>query len=302
MSPVKLVHDYNLPFDEELWLTWCKKKIKKTDIKSGQLAFGDYLFFLLGYTSADHDFFIIVFDQIITSELLLVIKIWSKLIRLINNSTEFCIRSEREISAALISQILHDVHSFINLTDTEKTNEEVKQRIKYHKTLSEELLFYIRDMDLIMNTLPVKDLILSSLQMGIPDYQKLKIAPVDEFMEINADAELFSKAFNAVIANSLIAVENRLQNIAIKIEEQPSKSPFLPFNWIKIEVTDKGTGIIDDYKQFVKSPFFTTRKASGAVGFGLTNAEKIIKAHRGFIHIKDNKPNGICVQIFIPEK
>ena len=50
-----------------------------------------------------------------------------------------------------------------------------------------------------------------------------------------------------------------------------------------VDVEDSGPGIPGEYLDKVFDPFFTTRRASGGVGLGLSIARTIIKNHRGVI-------------------
>ena len=80
----------------------------------------------------------------------------------------------------------------------------------------------------------------------------------------------------------------------------PSGSPFIAHDWLEISITDRGIGISKDYLEHIWEPFFTTRKASGRTGFGLTNAKKIITALQGFIELTSVKGQGTEVKIYLP--
>ena len=65
-----------------------------------------------------------------------------------------------------------------------------------------------------------------------------------------------------------------------------------------IDIEDTGTGIPEDIRDAVFTPFFTT-KPKGS-GLGLANAFKCIRAHNGRIDIMDHTGQGTCVRIHLP--
>ncbi|WP_029894792.1 two-component system sensor histidine kinase NtrB [Desulfohalovibrio reitneri] len=66
----------------------------------------------------------------------------------------------------------------------------------------------------------------------------------------------------------------------------------------RITVQDQGAGIAPDNLPYVRDPFFTT-KAVG-VGMGLCNVERIVKEHKGDLHIDSEPGTGTAVSIYLP--
>jgi signal transduction histidine kinase len=65
-----------------------------------------------------------------------------------------------------------------------------------------------------------------------------------------------------------------------------------------IDITDHGSGIPEDKKAEIFTPFFTTRR--GGSGLGLPIARKIIEAHEGGLHLLNNEDRGITARITLP--
>lgn len=65
-----------------------------------------------------------------------------------------------------------------------------------------------------------------------------------------------------------------------------------------IDIQDNGSGIPEDIRNDVFTPFFTT-KPQGS-GLGLANAFKCIRAHNGRIDIMNATTTGTCVRIHVP--
>ena len=68
--------------------------------------------------------------------------------------------------------------------------------------------------------------------------------------------------------------------------------------WIKVSVSDNGTGIPDENFEKIFLPFFTTKK--GGTGFGLSTCYQIVTAHNGLIHAENNEMGGVTVTIELP--
>jgi PAS domain S-box-containing protein len=73
-----------------------------------------------------------------------------------------------------------------------------------------------------------------------------------------------------------------------------------PGNYIKIAVTDTGTGIPDDVKDRIFDPFFTTKEKERGTGLGLASAYGIISNHGGFINVKSQVGQGATFTIHLP--
>ena len=67
-----------------------------------------------------------------------------------------------------------------------------------------------------------------------------------------------------------------------------------------IEIEDNGTGIPDDKLDKVFDPFFTTRRAKGGVGLGLSVARNIVEMHEGGIWVENLKKTGTRAGVILP--
>ena len=69
---------------------------------------------------------------------------------------------------------------------------------------------------------------------------------------------------------------------------------------ITIEIEDKGPGILDEMKDKIMQPFFTTKKGTAGTGLGLSITNDIVKAHGGKIDIESVEGEKTCFKIKIP--
>lgn len=226
-----------------------------------------------------------------------ILEHWQASFLVQQNIQMFTKKEAENTYANLISQLLHDVHSLME--NTKSREEETLQRINYQKKLNKNLLFYIREFDVFKTDIGVENFISDSLSLMDLNSDAFKLNIENPELKIHVDVELFSNTFNAIVKNAMETTNGNISKIEIKTYSLPSGSPFLKHNWIVIEISDKGNGISEDFIPFVTKPFFTTNKHNGNTGFGLSNAEKIISAHNGFMEI--NSGEGTTVKIYIPQ-
>ncbi|MCB0699353.1 MAG: HAMP domain-containing histidine kinase [Chitinophagales bacterium] len=103
-----------------------------------------------------------------------------------------------------------------------------------------------------------------------------------------------------------LAINNLLEN-AIKytpVDKPVTIALIQKHNTACLQIADNGPGIPDDEKDKIFKKFYRvgneeTRKTKGT-GLGLYLTAKIVKQHKGKIHVKDNVPNGATFEVCLP--
>ncbi|MFP5228563.1 MAG: sensor histidine kinase [Acidobacteriota bacterium] len=70
-------------------------------------------------------------------------------------------------------------------------------------------------------------------------------------------------------------------------------------DFLVTEIWDNGPGIPADIQGRIFEPFFTTKAPGDGLGLGLDTAQRIVRQHRGYIHV-ESKPGETCFQVRLP--
>lgn len=111
--------------------------------------------------------------------------------------------------------------------------------------------------------------------------------------QVLVDGDKLRQVFLNILRNAYEAVGERGKiNISLSLLKEKSGSK------IRVEISDNGCGIPEEYRETIFEPFYTTK--SSGIGLGLAIARKIIEQHMGSIIVKENIEKGTSFEILIP--
>ena len=124
---------------------------------------------------------------------------------------------------------------------------------------------------------------------------------------VTVDENQIRSAFRNIIQN---AKEAMPQGGSLRVTTREvdvlsgNKDRMTPGKYIRIEISDHGTGISADDLEKVFDPYFTTKPmgAQKGTGLGLTICHSIIKKHHGHIAVRCPKGEGTVVTVHLPLK
>lgn len=300
-QPLEVLENYDDSFNVNNWNESCRKNPPKIDsLLDIYHANYHYIFLNQDYT-ADTSYFIISTNEPSDKVMETIIQ-WNRLDQYVSEINRTTTEQQTEKYGNLISQLLHDVETLTRMQSNQESKTNLTDRLDYQQKVNDNLLVYLRPLDILNSDLQVEDLLSSSLQLIGLDLNNFSVTYQTTPANISIDPEMFARALNEIVLNAMQAVEFDMKKCKITINQIQSPSPLILKNWLTVEVDDLGHGISEEYLIQIKEPFFTTRKNEGHSGFGLSIADKILTTIGGFLDISSKKGNGTKAIIYLPIK
>ena len=135
---------------------------------------------------------------------------------------------------------------------------------------------------------------------------RLEVAIAPDAGEIVADRHQIEQVLLNLAINACDAMENRgTLSIAVDAVElagaEAARHRLRPGPYVRIAVTDTGTGMDEATRRSVFEPFFTTKEVGRGTGLGLAVAHGIVTQHGGQIDVETELGKGSTFTVFLPQ-
>ena len=181
--------------------------------------------------------------------------------------------------------------------DDQKTSEIMIKEVDRLNRVITQLLEFARPPVIQKKRASLQSLIQHSLKMierqaSAKEIQILSHLP-SEMKEIDLDPDGINQVLLNLYLNAIEAMEQG-GTLSVSLSREES-SP-----WVKIIVSDTGTGISKEDLEHIFDPYFTTKQTG--TGLGLAIVHKIIEAHRGEVKAESEVGRGTTVSVLLPVK
>jgi two-component system cell cycle sensor histidine kinase/response regulator CckA len=123
---------------------------------------------------------------------------------------------------------------------------------------------------------------------------------------VKADVSQFEQVIVNLVVNGRDAMPNG-GKLAIRTSNVPSAEVAkfaykgMPIaDYVRVEVSDTGTGIPPEIVDKIFEPFFSTKEVGKGTGLGLSTVYGIVKQTGGFIYVDSKADEGTTFRIFLP--
>ncbi|MGH2807565.1 MAG: PAS domain S-box protein [Actinomycetota bacterium] len=186
---------------------------------------------------------------------------------------------------------------------------EIRSAAKRGSALTRQLLIFSRRDATAPDVLDLNEVIRPALKLlsrALGERIEVQADLDPDLPNINADygqmeqvlMNLAINARDAMPAGGTVTI--RTSPVEVDEEEASRVLDLVPGHFVKMTVTDTGTGMSEDVLQKAFEPFFTTKPKSGGTGLGLATVYGIVKGAEGHITIASEEGRGTTFEILFP--
>jgi len=186
---------------------------------------------------------------------------------------------------------------------------QIKQNATRAATLVRQLLAFSRRQTLRPQVLDLGDA-LSDLTMLlrrlIGEKVKLDLVHGRDLWPVKVDVSQFEQVIVNLAVNARDAMPDggkltvRTANITAEESGQLAYKGMPAADYVRIGISDTGTGIPADIVDKIFEPFFSTKEVGKGTGLGLSTVYGIVKQTGGFVYVSSEEGKGTTFDIFLP--
>jgi two-component system cell cycle sensor histidine kinase/response regulator CckA len=186
---------------------------------------------------------------------------------------------------------------------------QIKQNATRAATLVRQLLAFSRRQTLRPQVLDLGDA-LSDLTMLlrrlIGEKVKLDLVHGRDLWPVKVDVSQFEQVIVNLAVNARDAMPDggkltvRTANVGAEESAHFTHKGMPAADYVRIDITDTGTGIAPEIVDKIFEPFFSTKEVGKGTGLGLSTVYGIVKQTGGFIYVDSEPGKGTTFHIFLP--
>lgn len=224
----------------------------------------------------------------------------------------------------LAAGIAHDFNNILavivlyaqNLQKSKKLSEIEKNRLnvidqqaRRASQLVQQVLDFSRQSVMIAKPLDILPLLkeeVKLLQRTLPEHIAIKLEYAEKTSFVQADPTRLQQVVMNLALNARDAMPDggslliEVDRINVPNQKQAPLPQMKSGNWLRLRVSDTGTGIDPNLLDHVFEPFFTTKEPGQGTGLGLAQVHGIVGQHDGHITVESQLSVGTTFTIYLP--
>jgi two-component system, cell cycle sensor histidine kinase and response regulator CckA len=243
----------------------------------------------------------------------------------LNESQEYVLRQERLAAVGqLAAGLAHEFNNIMTivqghaalLKDNPRLDEESAKSVNYISEGMERMAKLIRQMLALSSkqvmqqkALDVQDILRQTSEMLgrlLGEQVRLNLEMAPQLPPILADPDMFQQIMVNLVVNARDAMSSGGQ-LTIRATESdfaaadiPPKSDRKPGRFLRLSVTDTGSGMDTAIISRLFEPFFTTKDIGKGMGLGLATVRGMVNQHQGWIEVESKLGRGTTFDIYFP--
>ena len=186
---------------------------------------------------------------------------------------------------------------------------EIAVAAKRASDLTRQLLFFSRRQVIQLSELDVNEVIgdlARMLQRLLGEQIRLQLHFHPSPLIVRADRGMLDQVLMNLSVNARDAMSEggvlRIETTATEVGDEvlARLGDAVPGPYVRLEVSDTGTGIPPEVLPRIFEPFFTTKEVGKGSGLGLATTFGIVKQHHGWIDVRSASGEGTCFQVYLP--
>ncbi len=184
---------------------------------------------------------------------------------------------------------------------------QIEEHVKRGANLTRQLLGFARGGKYEVKTLSINALIRKSAQLFLETRKEIQavfnlpddVCPVDvdEGQIEQVFLNIFINAWHAMPHGGTLTIETANNTFT---DPEASAFEIPPGRYVRVSISDTGTGMDKKTLNRIFEPFYTTRAANGGTGLGLASAYGIVRNHGGAITAQSEPGKGAQFIIYLP--
>ena len=200
----------------------------------------------------------------------------------------------------------------MNISNPEKAGEDLDQAMKgaeRAKDLVRQILMFSRQSEYRKQPLKMYIIIKEALKLirsSIPSTIEIKDDIVSK-ASVMADPTQIHQVIMNLCTNAYHAMRDTGGLLTVTLKEIKVPGPdniaelnMLPGHYLRLEVSDTGSGIHPDIMDKIFDPYFSTKTPDKGTGLGLAVVHGIIRDSNGYIKVYSNPGQGTSFYVFLP--
>jgi PAS domain S-box-containing protein len=176
-------------------------------------------------------------------------------------------------------------------------------------SLTNRLLAFSRQLPLALMPLDANQLVVSMSEMlkrTLGETISLDTILADGLGKTNTDSGQLESALLNLAINARDAMPDggklviETSNVKLSAHDVPKHEDLEPGQFVRISVSDTGSGMASDVMERAFDPFFTTTEVGKGTGLGLSQVYGFVKQSKGHLDVQSQPGKGTTITIYLP--